>query len=179
MVFLQKALKSGFWLIRWRAVSRSLLLERRHDVTVMLWLVVKVIHQFVCFVPVEHRVEELVAEGLIYVVPAEQAQGAGMNMSGVAIPGLANGYVAPGYTANSATPWSAAVPASPSVDALSNSYASLPFETESQWGNGGNGATFIPGRGWITTPQPMLPLHSSGPLASSGDVYAQVGSSRY
>jgi Domain of unknown function (DUF4388) len=119
---------------------------------------------------------ELVAEGLIYVVPPEQVQiqGPAINTRDLAAPGLANGYVAPGYTANAATPWSAAVPA-PSTDAIPN----LPFETESQWGNGGNGATFIPGRGWITTPQPMLPLHSSGALASPGLAYAQASNGRY
>jgi hypothetical protein len=123
---------------------------------------------------------ELVAEGLIYVVPPEQVQIQAPAINAYTPPasGLANGYVAPGYTATSAVPWSAAVPALPSTTGP-NPYSALPFETESQWGNGGNGATFVPGRGWITTPQPMLPLNSSGPLASPSSVYAQVGGSRY
>ncbi len=51
--------------------------------------------------------------------------------------------------------------------ALFNSYvapvtvvapAIVEAETQSQWGNGGNGAKFVPGRGWVTGPQPLLSL---------------------
>jgi hypothetical protein len=114
---------------------------------------------------------ELVAEGLIYVVPPEQVQtqDSDSNTGEPSVPGLANPYITPGYTASSVTPWSAVVPA---TDALPHPSTALPFETESQWGNGGNGATFIPGRGWVTTPQAMQPLYSQGPLASLNGVYA-------
>lgn len=123
---------------------------------------------------------ELVADGLIRVVPPDQVQlqvPAG-NTRDLSPLGQANVYVTPGYTASLVAPWSAAVPAVPSIDAMTNSSAAFAFETESQWGNGGNGATFIPGRGWVTTPQPLQPLHSSGALAAPSALYAQVSGSR-
>jgi len=117
---------------------------------------------------------ELIAEGLIQllppgVVPAQVSELSPVS-NALATSGLSNGYVAPGYAATTASPWS---PALPTSDVLPQN-SSMPFETESQWGNGGNGATFIPGRGWIATPQPLQPLHSSGPLATQSGVYAQV-----
>lgn len=48
-------------------------------------------------------------------------------------------------------------------------------ETQSQWGNGDNGAKFVPGRGWITGSQPRLSLQPnspSGPLYATNNVYA-------
>ncbi len=87
---------------------------------------------------------------------------------------LSNGYVAPAYAAVAARSSSSSTTASDGQLKLSSSH---PFETESQWGNGGNGATFVPGRGWITAPQPLRPLQSSGPLASSA--YMQVGSATH
>jgi hypothetical protein len=122
-------------------------------------------------------VGELVAEGLIYVMPPEQVNilEAANTSHDLSLPDLTNAYVAPGYTANAVSPWSAAVPALSSTSAIPIPSAALSFETESQWGNGGNGATFIPGRGWVTTPQSMQPLHSQGPLTSPQAVYAQVG----
>jgi hypothetical protein len=124
-------------------------------------------------------VGELVAEGLIHVVPPEQVQlqKTSPNTPDLSVPDLANAYVSPGYTASSANPWSAAVPALPSTDLVPNPASALSFETESQWGNGGNGATFVPGRGWITAPQPVQPLHAQGPLTSPHAVYAHSGSS--
>jgi Domain of unknown function (DUF4388) len=117
---------------------------------------------------------ELVAEGLIYVVSSEQVRlqspmGSAPDLS---VPGLANAYVAPGSTASSISPWSATIPALPSTDVMYDPSPALPFETDSQWGNGGNGATFIPGRGWVMTPQQMQPLHSSGALVPPSGVYA-------
>jgi hypothetical protein len=47
------------------------------------------------------------------------------------------------------------------------------LETESQWGNGGNGATFITGRGWVVKPQPLRPLSASGPIAVTPSVQTQ------
>jgi Domain of unknown function (DUF4388) len=44
----------------------------------------------------------------------------------------------------------------------SSNYFSLPpIETHSQWGNGGTGATFVLGNGWVVTPSPSQPLQSS------------------
>ncbi len=82
---------------------------------------------------------------------------------------------APGYATPSAPSWS---PALPSSDVLPQFASSVPFETQSQWGNGGNNASFVPGRGWIASPQPLQPLPTNGPLASTySDIYAQVGGS--
>jgi Domain of unknown function (DUF4388) len=87
--------------------------------------------------------------------------------------GLSNGFIAPGYSATAASPWS---PAVAGADGLPQFASSVPFETQSQWGNGGNNASFVPGRGWIASPQPLQPLPTSGPLASSpySDMYAYV-----
>ena len=126
---------------------------------------------------------ELVAEGLIRVVPPEQAQvqqpASTSNTRDLSASSLTNAYVAPGSTASSASPWSAAIPALPSTDAVPNPSLAFGFETESQWGNGGNGATFIPGRGWVTTPQPIQPLRSTGPLGSPSGIYAQPSGIRW
>ncbi len=120
---------------------------------------------------------ELVAEGLIHVSPPQHVQQMD-ELSPVSrellASGLSNGYVAPGYAAASATPWSVSVPALPSSDVLPHNSAPLPFETESQWGNGGNGATFVPGRGWVTTPQPVPPMQSGGAAMTQRGVYAQI-----
>ncbi|GCE17503.1 hypothetical protein [Dictyobacter kobayashii] len=121
---------------------------------------------------------ELIAEGLITAsLPTSQVSQEPSPVSRELVAsGLGNGYVAPGYASATASPWSASLPAVPSANLppygapmVGNS-----VETESQWGNGGNGATFVPGRGWITTPQPMEPLQSSGPLTSSG-IYTPAG----
>lgn len=48
-------------------------------------------------------------------------------------------------------------------------------EMQSQWGNGDNGAKFVPGRGWVTGSQPRLSLQPgspSGPLYATNNVYA-------
>ena len=123
---------------------------------------------------------ELVAEGLIYVVPADQVriQVPASITQVLSTPDVAHAYVAPGYAAGAVSPWSTSVPAIPATNAVPNPSTALPFETESQWGNGGNGATFVPGRGWITTPQTMQPLYSVGALASPSGIYAPVSSSR-
>jgi hypothetical protein len=107
---------------------------------------------------------ELVAEGLIYVIPPDQVQVRSSALNDHEPPGTGSigNYVAPGYIAGSASPWSTPAPPLPSTDAIPNPYTVLPFETESQWGNGGNGATFIPGRGWITPPQRMQSLYTIG-----------------
>jgi len=102
---------------------------------------------------------ELMAEHLLNVSLSEQTQ-MSKNSS---VPRervtseLSNEYIATGYAAVTAMPSSGTISV---PDAQLQLSSSLPFETESQWGNGGNGATFIPGRGWITTPQPLQPLQS-------------------
>jgi hypothetical protein len=114
---------------------------------------------------------ELMAEQLLRVSWPDQTQ---MNESHEqAISGLSNGYQAPAYAAG-------AMSSSGQLsDAQLQLSSSLSFETESQWGNGGNGATFVPGRGWITAPQPLQPLQSNGSLANSAVLYTQVSSSAY
>lgn len=62
----------------------------------------------------------------------------------------------------------------PTSDVLPQYSSFVSFETQSQWGNGGNGATFVPGHGWIASPQPLQPLQSSGPIASYTGSYARV-----
>ena len=87
--------------------------------------------------------------------------------------GLGNGHVTPGYAATSAQPWAAVTPTTDALPPAFNSTISL--ETKSQWGNGGNGATFVPGRGWVTAPQPLQPVQPSGLLHATSGVYAQAG----
>jgi hypothetical protein len=122
---------------------------------------------------------ELVAEGLIYVsLPGNLSTKELSPISRELLAsGMGNGYVSPGYAAAIPAPWSGAVPALPTSDVLSPFTNGLPFETESQWGNGGNGATFIPGRGWVTSPQPLQPLQSNIPPGSG--IYAQVSMNGY
>jgi len=85
-------------------------------------------------------------------------------------------YKTPVYAAAASMPSSGSISV-PDVQLQLSS--ALPFETESQWGNGGNGATFVPGRGWITTPQPLQPLQSNRPLANPAIAYMQMGSGVY
>ena len=47
-----------------------------------------------------------------------------------------------------------------------------PIETHSQWGNGGTGATFVLGNGWVVTPSPSQPLQLSELNNGSGLEYA-------
>lgn len=89
--------------------------------------------------------------------------------------GLGYGYITPGYAASATPPWSAL---GPTTDALPQSFQpALPFETKSQWGNGGNGATFVPGRGWIANSAPLQPLQPSGALYLNGS-YARANNGR-
>lgn len=85
--------------------------------------------------------------------------------------GLHNGLVAPGSHASVASSWGDGFPDS-RLTQLAPS-----FETQSQWGNGGNGASFVIGKSWTTSPQPLLPLQplpSSGPLAFHSGSYPNV-----
>ncbi|HLH60627.1 MAG TPA: DUF4388 domain-containing protein [Ktedonobacteraceae bacterium] len=90
--------------------------------------------------------------------------------------GLSNGYVAPGYAAALPSPWAAAI--MPATENASQLPPPAPIETESQWGNGGNGATFHIGNGWVVASLPSQSLQTSGPLPLSQRVYAQAGNPR-
>jgi hypothetical protein len=97
---------------------------------------------------------ELVINQLIQLLPPDSslAQELSPTSREFMASGLGNGYVAPGYSAVSTQPWSGSVPPSPESPLQMPSPVS--FESESQWGNGGNGASFVPGRGWVAAPQP-------------------------
>jgi uncharacterized protein DUF4388 len=53
-------------------------------------------------------------------------------------------------------------------------YSNPPLETHSQWGNGGTGATFVLGNGWVLASSPFQHLQSSEPYNGSGMVYAEA-----
>ena len=93
---------------------------------------------------------------------------------GLITAGLSNGYVAPGPAATPAQPWSSGFSPSEGKPYFASS---LPFETQSQWGNGANGAIFVPGQGWIASPQSLQPGNSSGMFNGSG-VYTPAGSQK-
>ncbi len=80
--------------------------------------------------------------------------------------GIGNGYAPmPGFSA----------PFTPVPGGASN--FSAPIETHSQWGNGGNGATFVlGGGGWVVASSSIQ--QSSGPFDVSKRDYAQVGGVR-
>jgi hypothetical protein len=99
---------------------------------------------------------ELIAEGLVYVAlppAAQQMQGVSVTPQELTAPGMASGYVAPGYASATSSPWSNSLPAVPSPPAVPQPIVP-PFSapTEAQWGNGENGAAFIPGQGWVINP---------------------------
>jgi hypothetical protein len=50
----------------------------------------------------------------------------------------------------------------------------LPLETHSQWGNGGTGATFVLGNGWVLASSPFQHLQSNELYHGSGMVYAEA-----
>ena len=88
--------------------------------------------------------------------------------------GLSNGMMAPGYAVSPAQPWEAAQPSPNPRGRFSLPY---PIETHSQWGNGGNGATFVLGNGWVVAPtnaQPSQPLPVSQ-YDERSRVYAKAG----
>ncbi|HEY6285812.1 MAG TPA: DUF4388 domain-containing protein [Ktedonobacteraceae bacterium] len=53
-----------------------------------------------------------------------------------------------------------------------------PIETHSQWGNGGTGATFVLGNGWVVASSPSQPLQSSELYNASGFEYAEASGIR-
>ena len=120
---------------------------------------------------------ELIALGLVQPTSGHPAATTELSpiSRGLLMAGLGNGHITPGYAASAVQPWAAV---GPTTDALPPSFQSaLPIETKSQWGNGANGATFVPGRGWIATSQPLPPLQPSGPLYLNG-VYVPANNGR-
>ena len=108
--------------------------------------------EFVC-----NTAGELIAEGLAYIPisGSQQFQEVSSVARELTASGMANGYVAPGYTSAAASPWSISLPAVASPPAVPQSLSpALPVPTEAQWGNGENGVAFIPGQGWVVNPQP-------------------------
>ena len=91
-------------------------------------------------------------------------------------PGSNNAYPSQGYVSQTQQPQ---VTVTPTTDSLPPSFGSpVPFETMSQWGNGGNGATFVPGRGWVANSQPIQPVQPVAPPYATNGAYAPVGSGR-
>jgi hypothetical protein len=116
---------------------------------------------------------ELVGEGLVHVgshtvMPMPEPMPA-PDPTARSVPQY--GYAAPGY-ASAPAPLSSPLP---SADVAPQYSSFVSFETESQWGNGANGATFVAGRGWLATPQPLQSLPPGGPLASYAGSYVPVG----
>ncbi len=116
-------------------------------------------------------VGELIAEQLVQVVPPS-IQEMSPTSQNLLQSGLSNGLAVPGYAATMQSPWGSVLPMS---DMSFHQFTSI-SETHSQWGNGGNGTTFVQGQGWIT---PMQPLQSMQPnsFGNSG-AYTSVGSNR-
>lgn len=86
------------------------------------------------------------------------------------LPGMTGALPPHGYVAAPVQPLPMAMP--PGTSTASSFAETQPFENESQWGNGGNGATYVPGQGWVTRPLPLQPLQPSGALYSPQPVYA-------
>ena len=121
---------------------------------------------------------ELIALGLVQPTSGRLAATAELSPISreLLIAGLGNGHITPGYAASAAPPWGAV---GPTTDALPPSFQPAPpIETKSQWGNGGNGATFVPGRGWVATSQPLQPLQPSGPLYLNNGVHIPASNRR-
>jgi len=56
-----------------------------------------------------------------------------------------------------------------------DSFSSPPIETHSQWGNGGTGATFVLGNGWVVAASPSSSPQSSEAYSSRNFDYAAAG----
>ncbi len=121
---------------------------------------------------------ELVALGVIALMMPAYGPGDVNELSPVSREyiqaGLSNGMMTPGYAAMPAQPWEAAQPSPNPRGRFTQPY---PIETHSQWGNGGNGATFVLGNGWVVAPtnaQPSQPLPMSQ-YDERSRVYAKAG----
>ena len=106
---------------------------------------------------------ELIVAGLVNVVLPSQLQSMAQPMSEF-MPASTTGPIPPSWSGEMSSP-----------EMLPQYSPILPSETRSQWGNGGNGATFVLGHGWIASPQPMTPLQPTGNMAIPGGAYAYAG----
>lgn len=73
-----------------------------------------------------------------------------------------------GYTASLPQPSSVIMPVTDNINPFSSP---APVETLSQWGNGGNGATFMLGGGWVVAPSSSQSSQTSGALQLNNRVY--------
>ncbi len=149
---------------QWRLLTRVDGLTSLQDACVVL----KMRAEDVCRVA-----GELIAERLVQVVPPSHNEIQEMSPASQNLlqSGLSNGLTLPGYAATTQSPWSNGLPVS---DMLPQSVSTL--ETRSQWGNGGNGATFVPGQGWVAPIQSLQPMRSNS-FGTSG-AYISAGSNR-
>ena len=60
----------------------------------------------------------------------------------------------------------------------SDFFSPPPIETHSQWGNGGTGATFVLGNGWVVASSPSQSLQSSELHNTSGIEYVEASGMR-
>jgi hypothetical protein len=117
---------------------------------------------------------ELVALGIVTLSLPGNGYADANEQAPVARDSAQAGMMAPGYFAIPVQPWDAAQSAPKPAAPFSLPH---PIETQSQWGNGGNGATFVLGNGWVVAPtngQPSQPM----PLRYHDDrsqVYAKAG----
>lgn len=93
--------------------------------------------------------------------------------------GFGNGYVAPGAAASPVEPWVAIMPTGEYMD-RPPSYSRAPIETVSQWGNGGNGAKFVLGDGWVLSSSSFQTLQPGEPLyrTSGNNAPVEIGVGR-
>ena len=117
---------------------------------------------------------ELTALGLIRVVRLTSATPLSNELSPVSrdymVAGTANGALQPGYAASAVQPGSAAIP---TTDNLSSFAGPAPIETQSQWGNGGNGAHFVLGGGWVLSSS--QPVQAGSSFYAGNQVYVRTG----
>ena len=79
-----------------------------------------------------------------------------------------NAGLSNGYPVSLPQPWSAIMPVTDNINPFSSP---APVETQSQWGNGGNGATFMLGGGWVVAPSSSQSSQTSGALQLNNRVY--------
>ncbi|GAC1575553.1 MAG: hypothetical protein NVS4B1_01010 [Ktedonobacteraceae bacterium] len=109
---------------------------------------------------------ELIAERIVRVVSpyVNEIQEMSSVPQNLLLSGLSNGLAIPSYAATLQPAWDNVLYAPDIMHQIPST-----LETHSQWGNGGNGATFVPGQGWIAPMQPLQPLQSnSGSYVSVG-----------
>lgn len=122
-----------------------------------------------------HLAGELLAMGLVSVVMPQTSRDEASLAAREPVAAGA-GYLTAGAPVAPAAPGYLRVDGMPIADALPPAaHISGQLETQSQWGNGGTGATFVPGRGWVTGSHPLPPLqynNASGPLYATKNAYA-------